>query len=426
MLSGNTQDRAGPMIRPCRCPRMFKPGGRRVHGVQTHRVRTRDYAQHMTATAPNFAELDLTTTPGCLRILGDWTLPHYAALQRTLQDLQGRIDAHTRIDLDGVDTLDTAGAAVLVDLLGAARLRGLAQETAQWTPARRALLEAVGNALNEYRCEPQPKPPPAWSQLLERIGIAVERFFTQALQLLGFIGLTLETLARGMWHPRRWRLTSLAAHVQQVGLDAVPIVALLSFLVGAVVAFLGATVLADFGASIYTVDLVSISFLREFGVLLTAILLAGRTASAFTAQLGSMKSREEIDAIRVLGLDPIELLVLPRVLALLISLPLLSFVAMLAGIIGGAMVCIFALDITPTMFLSMLHADTDVRHFLVGLSKAPVFAFLIAVIGCLEGFRVSGSAQSVGEHTTSSVVQSIFVVIVIDAIAALFFMEMGW
>jgi phospholipid/cholesterol/gamma-HCH transport system permease protein len=137
-------------------------------------------------------------------------------------------------------------------------------------------------------------------------------------------------------------------------------------------------------------------------VLHTAILLAGRTASAFTAQIGSMKSREEIDAIRTLGLDPMELLVLPCVLASLISLPLLSFLAMLAGILGGAMVCIFTLDITPTMFLSMLHAYTDLQHFLVGMSKAPVFAFLIAVIGCLEGFRVSGSAESVGVRTTSS------------------------
>lgn len=380
----------------------------------------------MTATAPSFAELDLTTTPVSLHIRGDWTLPHYATLERTLRDLRGHVDAQTSIDLDGVDTLDTAGAALLVDLLGAARLRDIAQETTRWTTARRALLATVGTALLEYRRQSAPKPPPAWSQLLEHIGVAVDNFYHHALQLLGFIGLTLETLARCVWHPRRWRMTSLVAHVEQVGLDAVPIVALLSFLVGAVVAFLGATVLADFGASIFTVDLVAISFLREFGVLLTAILMAGRTASAFTAQLGSMKSREEIDAIRVLGLDPVELLVLPRVLALLISLPLLSFLAMLAGVLGGATVCIFALDITPAMFLSMLHSNTDVRHFLVGMSKAPVFAFLIAVIGCLEGFRVSGSAQSVGAHTTSSVVQSIFVVIVVDAIAALFFMEIGW
>ncbi|MEO7072617.1 MAG: MlaE family lipid ABC transporter permease subunit [Rhodanobacter sp.] len=380
----------------------------------------------MTASAPTFAELDIAATPACLRVRGAWTLPHYQALERELLPLRGHIGADTVINLDGVDALDTAGAALMVHLLGAARLQDLALEAAQWPPARRALLETVGAAMQEYRRQPRPKPPNTALLLLERVGTAVDNFYRQALQLLGFIGLTLQTLARGFFHPRRWRITALVAHVEQTGLDAVPIVALLSFLVGAVVAFLGATVLADFGATIFTVDLVAFSFLREFGVLLTAILLAGRSASAFTAQIGSMKAREEIDAIRTLGLDPMELLVLPRVLALLIALPLLSFLAMLAGIFGGAMVCVFALDITPSMFLSMLHSDTGVRHFLVGLSKAPVFAFLIAVIGCLEGFRVSGSAQSVGEHTTSSVVQSIFVVIVIDAIAALFFMEIGW
>ncbi|MDN5924413.1 MAG: ABC transporter permease, partial [Xanthomonadales bacterium] len=179
------------------------------------------------------------------------------------------------------------------------------------------------------------------------------------------------------------------------------------------------------GASIFTVDLVAFSFLREFGVLLTAILLAGRTASAFTAQIGSMQAREEIDAIRTLGLDPIELLVVPRVLALVLTLPMLTFIGMIAGIAGGAVVCAFALDISPAMFLSSFHA-TSVRHLFVGLSKAPIFAFFIAAIGCLEGFQASASAESVGERTTSSVVQSIFVVIVFDALAALFFMEMGW
>ena len=184
-----------------------------------------------------------------------------------------------------------------------------------------------------------------------------------------------------------------------------PIVALLTFLVGAVVAFLGATVLADFGATIYTVNLVGFSFLREFGVLLAAILLAGRSASAFAAQIGSMKSNEEVDAIRTLGLSPIELLVLPRVLAMLITLPILTFVGMLSGIAGGLVVCVLALDISPTMFFNIMARDIAVSHFLVGLAKAPVFAFVIAVIGCLEGFKVTGSAQSVGEHTTSSVVR---------------------
>jgi phospholipid/cholesterol/gamma-HCH transport system permease protein len=159
-------------------------------------------------------------------------------------------------------------------------------------------------------------------------------------------------------------------------------------------------------------------------VLLTAILIAGRSGSAFTAQIGSMKAREEIDAIRTLGLDPIEVLVLPRALALLISMPILTFVAMIAGIVGGALVCTSALDISPGMFVQRLHDTTQVRHFWVGMTKAPIFAFLIAAIGCLEGFKVSGSAESVGEHTTSSVVQSIFVVILIDALAAIFFMKL--
>jgi len=221
-----------------------------------------------------------------------------------------------------------------------------------------------------------------------------------------------------------WTVT--APLEDRTGLDAVPILALLSFMVGAVVAFLGSTALASYGASIFTVDLIGFAFLREFGVLLTAILLAGRTASAFTAQIGSMKAREEIDAIRTLGLDPIELLVLPRVLALLVSLPLLTFIAMIAGIVGGGVVCLAVLKMSPSMFLSMLQQDMSLTQFLVGMGKAPVFAFMIGVIGCMEGFKVSGSAQSVGEHTTSAVVQSIFVVILLDALAALFYMEMGW
>ena len=173
-------------------------------------------------------------------------------------------------------------------------------------------------------------------------------------------------------------------------------------------------------------DVIALSFLREFGVLLTAIMVAGRSGSAFTAQLGSMKSREEIDAIRTLGMDPVQVLVVPRALALLVSLPLLTVLAMLSGILGGAVVCALALDISPMMYFSRIHDTLEVRHFWVGMSKAPLFALMIALIGCLEGFKVAGSAESVGKHTTSSVVQSIFVVILIDALAAVFFMEMGW
>ena len=373
------------------------------------------------------AHLDTSTAPPLLRITGDWTLAHYASLKKLSDKLDGKYDAGARIDLNGLGALDTAGASLLVELLGPTRIEQSAEQTdCSLSAADRALLKTVYRSLNDF-CVPEKAPEEAAGiQLLARIGRAVDAVWQDSKQLLGFIGLILETFARSIFRPKRWRVTPMVAHIEQTGLDAAPIVALLTFLVGAVVAFLGATVLKSFGATIFTVDLVAFSFLREFGVLLTAILIAGRTASAFTAQIGSMKANEEIDAIRTLGLDPMELLVLPRVMALLVSLPMLTFLAMLSGIVGGGVVCAVALDISPAMFLSLLQSDIGVQHFLVGMVKAPIFAFLIAAIGCLEGFKVSGSAESVGAHTTSSVVQSIFVVIVLDAVAALFFMEMGW
>ncbi|MBF6027894.1 ABC transporter permease [Pseudomonas sp. P115] len=379
------------------------------------------------STTAGAAHLDTSTSPPQLRITGDWTLAHYANLKKLSDKLDGQYDAGARIDLNGLGALDTAGASLLVELLGPTRIEQSAEQTdCSLSAADRALLKTVYRSLNDF-CVPDKAPDEATGiQVLARIGRAVDKVWQDSKQLLGFIGLILETFARGILRPKRWRITPMVAHIEQTGLDAAPIVALLTFLVGAVVAFLGATVLKSFGATIFTVDLVAFSFLREFGVLLTAILIAGRTASAFTAQIGSMKANEEIDAIRTLGLDPMELLVLPRVLALLVSLPMLTFLAMLSGIVGGGVVCAVALDISPAMFLSLLKSDIGVQHFLVGMVKAPIFAFLIAAIGCLEGFKVSGSAESVGAHTTSSVVQSIFVVIVLDAVAALFFMEMGW
>jgi phospholipid/cholesterol/gamma-HCH transport system permease protein len=379
-------------------------------------------------TAPYISPPDSSSagTPVGLRIGGDWTLAHYAWLEPLVHTQRQQLAADTPIDLQQLGALDTAGAALLLELLGSQRLAKLINSDACLSPERQALLLAVANAMAD-KCEAQaPKAVPLWRELLGQIGQSIDELWQQGVALIGFIGMTLAAMLAILLRPKRWRMTSLVAHLQQSGLNAVPIVALLTFLVGAVVAFLGATVLADFGASIYTVDLVAYSFLREFGVLLTAILMAGRTASAFTAQIGSMKANEEIDAIRTLGLNPLELLVLPRVFALVIALPILTFIAMLSGLLGGAVVSALSLDISPTMYLSLLQTDIELRHFFVGLGKAPIFAFLIAVIGCLEGFKVTGSAQSVGERTTSSVVQSIFVVILLDALAALFLMEMGW
>ncbi|NYE22428.1 ABC transporter permease [Pigmentiphaga litoralis] len=377
-----------------------------------------------------FLTVDTSASPPRLRLSGDWTLAHYQVLLRLARKHSFAGQAAPHVDLSGIGALDTAGASAIVELLGPHLLDLVSQPDALATqglaPNRQALLRTVAEAMCT-RCRAAPVPPTsALMDVIEHIGRAMARCWQLAAYLLGFIGLTLEALARNLFRPRRWRVTAVVAQIEQTGLDAVPIVALLTFMVGAVIAFLGATVLDAFGASIYTVDLVAFAFLREFAVLLTAILMAGRTASAFTAQIGSMKANEEIDAIRALGMNPVDLLVLPRVLALLISLPALTFIAMIAGITGGAIVCALSLDISPSMFLSILHQNLEARHFLLGMAKAPIFAFLIAIVGCLEGFKVSGSAQSVGEHTTSAVVQCIFIVILVDAVAALFYMEMGW
>lgn len=370
-----------------------------------------------TATAAGTATLQKRADGEYVAVAGDWTLAYAPRLAGMVDQLKRQATAGARVDAAALGRVDTAGAGLLLDLAGDAGIGGLDDN-------RRALFDAVAKAQAQPQAQPA-KPVPGLIALLARTGVATEQVGRDAWQLVGFIGQILATLARCLPDPRRWRPTSLMFHIEQTGLDAVPIVVLLNFLVGAVVAFLGATVLKDFGATIFTVELIAFSFLREFGVLLTAILIAGRSGSAFTAQIGSMKSREEIDAIRTLGLDPVEVLVLPRLLALLIAMPLLTFLAMLAGIVGGAVVCTLVLDISPTMFVTRFHDVAASRHFWVGMSKAPLFAFLIGAIGCLEGFKVSGSAESVGTHTTSSVVQAIFVAILVDALAAIFYMEIG-
>lgn len=363
--------------------------------------------------------------PGLLVISGDWLLEHYSQLRRLTGAAQQHAAAVTRVDMDQLQQLDTAGAQLLAELLGQAQLQQLTEQPGRLPEERRILLRRIAQSLDQ-KDAPGIHSNSLLAELLERTGKATAVFWRHLVDLLGFTGLTLASLVGNLLRPRRWRVTAVVAQIEQTALNAVPIVALLTFMVGAVIAFLGATVLDSFGASIYTVDLVAFSFLREFAVLLTAILMAGRTASAFTAQIGSMKANEEIDAIRALGLNPMDILVLPRVLAMLIALPILTLVAMISGLFGGALVCALALDISPTMFLTMLQQNVEARHFFLGIAKAPVFALLIAIIGCMEGLKVSGSAESVGEHTTSSVVQSIFAVILVDALAAMFYMEMGW
>lgn len=355
--------------------------------------------------------------PTQLRLSGRWTLRHATAVAEQLKQAPRDIAA---VDAADVERLDTLG---VLQLLRFARRRKLEFSEFTFSADHQALVAAIEDTTDD---RPKRKRDYGFKAALGRLGFAIHDNWKEALALLSFFGENLSKLVRMVREPDRFRLTPTVHHMEQAGLDAVPLVALLSFMVGAVIAFLGATVLRDFGAEIYVVELVSIAFLREFAVLLTAILLAGRTASAYTAQIGAMVSREEVDAIRVLGLDPVDLLVLPRILALLVMLPLLTFIAMLAGLAGGLTVGAFSLDIPPGAYFARMQETMEVRHFLVGMSKAPVFALLIGLIGCLEGLQVEGTAQSVGERTTSSVVQAISLVIILDAIAAIWFMYMDF
>jgi len=244
-------------------------------------------------------------------------------------------------------------------------------------------------------------------------------------RLLSFVGQIVIAFGRVLVRPRRLRLTSLTHHLELVGVDALPIVGLISFLIGIVLAYQGAEQLRAFGAEIFTIDLLAVSVLREIGILLTAIVVAGRSGSAFTAQLGTMQVNEEIDALQTLGLDPVEVLVLPRLLALMIALPLLAFFADLMALLGGGLMAVFVLDIPPVQFLNQLERAATPAMFWAGMSKAPLFAFLIGMVGCYEGMTVRGSAESVGRQTTRAVVVGIFLVIVFDALFSILFAYFG-
>ncbi|WP_296432842.1 ABC transporter permease, partial [Yoonia sp.] len=259
----------------------------------------------------------------------------------------------------------------------------------------------------------------------EKIGRRAVAAFQNALAIVGFLGEVVTAIVGLVLRPTRVRWTAIVHHMQQVGLNAVPIVSLMAFLIGVVLAFQGAAQLRQFGAEVFVVDLIAISILRELGILLTAIIVAGRSGSAFTAAIGSMKMREEIEAMRTLGLDPIEVLVVPRVVALMLMLPVLGVIANLAGLVGGAMMSWIELGVSPGVFQSRLASNTGVWHLGVGMIKAPFFALIIGIVGCFEGMQVEGNAESLGHLTSTSVVLSIFLVITADAMFSIFFAVMG-
>jgi phospholipid/cholesterol/gamma-HCH transport system permease protein len=369
--------------------------------------------------------IEVAEAEGLLRIsaAGAWETTQLARVDRELRSAAARPARAVRIDLSGLQMLDTAGAWLLYRTLKTLRAQGLAVEFVGAKPDYQALIDSI--AANDREQVLQRAHPHTLLALLDDTGRAFVHGLAELGGLLSFLGVTVVTWARVLARPRRMRMTALFVQMERGGLNALPIVGLLSFLIGVVLAYQGADQLRRFGAEIFTVNLVGISVLREMGILLAAILVAGRSGSAFAAQIGTMQVNEEVDAMRTIGLDPIEVLVLPRVIALVIVLPLLTVYADLMGIAGGALMSWATLDISLTQFLERLRSAVPLWAFWVGMIKAPVFGLLIALTGCRAGLRVTGSAESVGQQTTQSVVIAIFLVIVMDAIFSIFFSTVG-
>ena len=332
------------------------------------------------------------------------------------------------VEIDGaaIVRMDSAGAWLLVRTERALAQKGAHIRSVTVPEGYRPLFET----LEREPETPPPKPPPyrPVTDFFARIGRGTCDVFAQGYQLLGFLGrVTVETFEAIVRPDRELPWPAFVNQIEQTGVTALPIVGLLSFLIGVVLAYQGADQLQRFGAQIFTVNLVGIAVLREIGGLMTAIIVAGRSGSAFTAQIGTMKLNQEIDAMQTIGLNPVEVLVLPRVLGLLVTLPLLTFYANIMGIIGGAVMCYFNLGITVPAFMRQLQDALAFSpwSFWLGLIKAPVFAFIIALVGCFEGLRVEGNAGSVGRLTTRSVVESVFLVIVLDAGFSILFSLLG-
>jgi phospholipid/cholesterol/gamma-HCH transport system permease protein len=272
---------------------------------------------------------------------------------------------------------------------------------------------------------PRPKQISRAREFVIGIGKGADEFWRDTLDIIAFVGRATNATIRSLANPRYLRLAAISRQVEETGVNALPIVGLMAIMISIVIGYQGVAQLRPYGGEDLTVNLVAVSVLREMGVLITAIMVAGRSGSAFTAELGVMKAREEIDALKVMGMEPIEMLVVPRVIGLVITLPLLTFFADIMGLVGGGAIAQVQLHVSPLQSIDRIRQAVDVSDAFVGLVKAPVFAFFIAVIGCMHGLKVRGSAESVGRETTRAVVKSIFLVIVLDALFSILFEKLG-
>jgi phospholipid/cholesterol/gamma-HCH transport system permease protein len=360
-----------------------------------------------------------------LAISGAWTADHASELEKAVDDATRRYGTarSIHIDLAGLERLDTFGAWLIERLNRAFTARGSATNIVGLTDSDRSLIEEV-RQLNRGESSRASEPNPILAAL-DSIGRAMAEAGNSLVRLADMLGTMTMVVLSTIAHPSRLRLTSTVHHLERVGWRAVPIVLLSTFLIGAIIAQQGIFRFRTFGAEAYVVDMVGILVLREIGVLIVCVMVAGRSGSAYTAELGSMKMREEIDALRTMGLNPVEVLVLPRIIALVIAVPLLTFLGSVAALYGAGLVCTLYGGMTPEIFLARLRDAISVPTFAVGMIKAPFMALIIGLVACVEGFEVEGSAASLGRHTTASVVKSIFLVIVLDGFFAMFFAAIG-
>ncbi|MFM7029272.1 MAG: MlaE family lipid ABC transporter permease subunit [Chakrabartia sp.] len=368
------------------------------------------------ANAAELLQEDLADGGQILRLSGSFTIALIGDIDGRLRDLSADV---RKIDLSAVEHMDTVGAWLVhrTAKTSGAEIVGAGKDASR-------LLQAV-SGVDQAEIPPRPHPP-SFERFLAEVGHSVIISFTTLLQFLGFVGQVVKACFILAMNPGRFRWHAVVQHFDMVGVRALGIIGLMSFLIGIVIAQQGAVQLRQFGAEVFTINLIGRLTFRELGILMTAIMVAGRSGSAFAAQIGTMKITEEIDAMRTIGVSPIEALVIPRLLASVIMMPLLGFYATLISILGGGLFCWISLEIPPITFVQRLQEVIPLTDLWVGLLKAPVFGAIIAMTGCFQGMQVSGNAEEVGLKTTAAVVQAIFLVIVLDAFFAVFFTQIGW
>jgi len=374
-----------------------------------------------TLPSSNWIERSEEDGSDVLYLSGAWRLPHAEAIARRLRALDLRGCKRFVLDGSRLESLDTSAGFVLLKHLGEVGCTRESVSGRGFDPRYERLLLLV----YERMLTPPASGHTVHLGLLQRVGSAVVDVGRLLRSHVDFVGVVASELARLARNPRLFRSRETVSQFEAVCIDAVPIVALVNFLIGVVIAYVLGVQAQRYGATLFVADGIGLGICRELSPILSSVLVAGRSGAAFTAQLGTMKVEEEIDAISTLGLSPIQVLVIPRLLALMVALPLLVFVGDVAGIAGGMLVGTWQLDIAPQVFLDRVHSALELRHFVIGLGKAPAFAAVVAIIACCMGLQVSRDARSLGENTTSTVVQCIVWVIVLDAIFAVAFQNMG-